>query len=216
MKLHDNIYMLDSSKGSYVYLIIGEETVLIDTGLSFKRKGILKEIESIGVKLSDIKHILITHSDIDHIGNLFLLQQLTGAKVWASREDIPIIYGDIDRSSFKKYLKYLFKVKVPENINPYIPGESVSDIEIIPTPGHTPGHVCLLYQDVLFLGDILENKNGTLRPYPKAWNWKNEVMLESVKEIAHIPVKWFCPAHGMPFKANGNTLFDYNPDLGIS
>lgn len=208
MKLNNNIYMLDSSKGSYVYLIKGEETVLIDTGLSFKRKGILKEIESLGVALTDIKHILITHHDIDHIGNLFLLQQLTGAKVWASREDIPIIYGDVDRSSFKKYLKYLFKVKIPENINPYIPGESVNGIEIIPTPGHTPGHVSLLYQDVLFLGDILENKHGTLRPYPKAWNWNNEVMLESIKKIAPISAKWFCPAHGMPARANGSALFD--------
>jgi len=207
MKLHDNIYLLDSSKGSYVYLIKGEETMLIDTGLSFKRKGILKEIESIGVKLTEIKHILITHSDFDHIGNLFVLQQLTGATVLASREDISIIYGDVDRSSFKKYLKYIIKVKVPENINPYIPGESVSGIEIIPTPGHTRGHVCLLYQDVLFLGDILENKNGTLRPYPKAWNWNNEVMLESIKKIADLPVKWFCPAHGRPMEANQNTLF---------
>jgi len=208
MKLQDNIYILDSSKGSYVYLIKGEETVLIDTGLSFKRKGILKDIESIGVALTDIRHILITHHDIDHIGNLFLLQQLTEAKVWASREDIPIIYGDVDRSSFKKYLKYVFKVKVPENINPYIPGESVSGIEIIPTPGHTPGHVCMLYKDVLFLGDLIENKNGTLRPYPKVWNWNNEVLLESVKKIARIPVKWLCPAHGMPARANGKTLSD--------
>ena len=208
MKLKENIYMLDSSKGSYVYLIKGEETVLIDTGLSFKRKGILKEIESIGIALTDIKHILITHSDIDHIGNLFLLQELTGAKVWASREDIPIIYGDMDRSSFKKYLKYIFKIKVPENINPYIPGESVSGIEMIPTPGHTQGHVCLRYQDVLFLGDILENKNGTLRPYPKAWNWNNEVLLESIKKIADLPVKWLCPAHGMPARVNENTLSD--------
>lgn len=200
MKLTDNIYMLDSSTGSHVYLIKGEEIMLIDTGLPFKRKGILREIESMGIALADIKHILITHHDIDHIGNAYVLQQLTGAKVWASREDIPIIYGDIDRSSFKKYLKYVFKIKVPENINPYIPGESMNGIEIIPTPGHTPGHVCLLYKESLFLGDLLENKGGKLRPYPKVWNWNNDVLLESVKKIADIPVKWACPAHGEPVK----------------
>jgi len=205
MKLTDHIYMLESSRGSYVYLIKGEETVLIDTGLSFKRKGILNEIKSIGIELKDIKHILLTHHDIDHIGNVFMLRQLTGAKVWASREDIPYIYGDIDRSSFKKYLKYIFKVKVPDHIDPYIPGESVNGVEIIPTPGHTPGHVCLLYKDVLFLGDILENKDGKLRPYPQAWNWNNEAMLESIQKIANIPVKWLCPAHGMPVE--GKSLF---------
>jgi glyoxylase-like metal-dependent hydrolase (beta-lactamase superfamily II) len=200
MKLSDNVYMLDSSRGSYVYLIKGEEIVLIDTGLPFRRKGIINEIKSLGIELTDIKHILITHHDIDHIGNAFALQQLTGAKVWASREDIPYIKGEIDRSSFKKYFKYIFRLKVPEVIHPYRLGESINGIEIIPTPGHTPGHVCLRYQDMIFAGDLLENKDGLLRPYPAAWNWNNVIMAESVRKIAGISVQWICPAHGMPVR----------------
>lgn len=202
MKVSDNIYMLDSSIGSHVYLIKGEEIILIDTGLPFMRQGILKEIKSMGIELTEIKHILITHHDIDHIGNAFILQQLTGAKIWASREDIPYIYGDIDRSSFKKYFKYIFKLKVPKNINPYQSGENINGIEIIPTPGHTPGHVSFLYHDALFTGDLLENKGGKLKPYPSAWNWDNEVMAKSVEKVAGMAVKWICPAHGKPARGN--------------
>jgi glyoxylase-like metal-dependent hydrolase (beta-lactamase superfamily II) len=202
MKLFDNIYVLDSSKGSYVYLIKGEENMLIDTGLPFKRKSIINELKSICIELTDIKHILITHHDIDHIGNVFALQQLTGARVWASKDDIPYINGDKDRSSFKKYLKYIFKLKIPENINPYIPGESINGVEIVPTPGHTPGHVCLLFQDVLFAGDLLENKDGKLRPYPSAWNWNNDAMAESVKKAAGLSFQLICPAHGAPIEGS--------------
>ncbi len=202
MRLSDNVTLLESSRGSFVYLIRGEETMLIDTGLSFRRKGIIREIESMGVPWGEIKHILITHHDIDHIGNLFALQQLTGAKVWASREDIPYITGELDRSSFKKYLKYIFRTKIPETIHPYVPGVSINGIEIIPTPGHTPGHVCLLYDGMLFVGDLLENKKGTLRPYPSGWNWNNDMLLESAKKIKGIPVSRICPAHGMPVEGN--------------
>lgn len=202
MRLSENVYLLDSSKGSYVYLIKGEENILVDTGLPFRRKSIIKEIESLGIGFQDIRHILITHHDMDHIGNLFVLQQLTGAKVWASQEDIPYIRGELDRHSFKKYLKYLFRTKIPENISPYLPGETINGVEVIPTPGHTPGHVCLLYKGMLFAGDLLENKDGKLRPYPPAWNWNNELMLESIKKVAGMPIQQVCPAHGLPVEGN--------------
>jgi glyoxylase-like metal-dependent hydrolase (beta-lactamase superfamily II) len=198
MKISSNITLLSASKGSYVYVVQDKEIVLIDTGLQFRGKAIINEIKSMGIELSDIKHILLTHHDIDHIGNVFMLQQLTGAQVWASQEDIPYIHGDIDRSGFKKYFKYIFRVKVPGNIRPYTPGVSINGIEVVPTPGHTPGHVCLLYKDILFAGDLIENKNGKLRPYPHAWNWDNKIMAESLKSIANLPFKTVCPAHGKP------------------
>ena len=198
MKIKDNVYMLDSARGSYVYLITGKENVLIDTGLPFIRGKMLKELSDMGIELSEIKHILLTHHDMDHIGNLELMQRLTGAEVWASEEDIPYIYGDIDRPSFKKYLKYVFKSNIPRIIRPYVSWPSINGIEVIPTPGHTPGHVSFLYQDVLFAGDLLHNKDGKPEPYPKAWNWNNERMLESVEKINTIPVQWICPAHGKP------------------
>lgn len=196
MRLSESIDRLDSSRGSYVYLIRGEETILVDTGLPFKRKQIIRELESMGA-LSEIKHIFITHHDIDHIANAYALQRLTGAKVWASKEDIPYILGEIDRSSFKKYLKYIFRLKVPETIEPYPEDGTVCGVEIIPAPGHTPGHVCLLYQGSLFVGDLLEMKDGKLRPYPSAWNWDNALMAVSVEKISAMSgIKRICPAHG--------------------
>ncbi|MGE5630615.1 MAG: MBL fold metallo-hydrolase [Caulobacteraceae bacterium] len=198
MEITYNIFLLDSTRGSYVYVVKGDETVLIDTGLPWKGKSIIKELKAMDIQPKDIKHILLTHHDMDHVGNVAMLQEMTGAEVWASKEDIPYISGETDRYGFKKYLKYLFRLKKPKHIKPYVQGLKINDIEVIPTPGHTPGHVCLLYKDVLFAGDLIENKNGKLRPYPAPWNWNDRIMTESIKEISGALFKLICPAHGLP------------------
>lgn len=207
IKLTDDVYLLESTKGKggYVFVIMGKEIVLIDTGFPGKFKKIQKELISLGIQLFKVKHILLTHYDIDHIGNAALLQEQSGADLWASEEDISVINGDVERYGFKKYFKYIFPIKKPKRIKPLALGQSINEIEVIPTPGHTPGHLCFLYKDVLFAGDLLENKNGNLRPYPKAWNWDNKIMLQSIQKISKIPFKLVCPSHGEPIN-RGNFL----------
>jgi glyoxylase-like metal-dependent hydrolase (beta-lactamase superfamily II) len=200
MKISDRVYALDSTKGAYAYIILGEETTLIDTGLSFKGNSLLKELSSMKIRLQDIKHILLTHYDLDHIGNAARLAELTGAKLWASSVDRPYILGEIDRPGFKKFLPYIFRVKKPKNITPYPQDGKLGDITVIPTPGHTPGHVCLLLEDILFAGDLIENTKGSLVSYPSPWNWNTPVLKSSIKKIAHYPFKWICPAHGNPIE----------------
>lgn len=200
MKIFDNVYMLDSTKGSYVYIVTGNETALIDTGFPWKGKSIIRELKSMDIRPQDIKHILLTHHDIDHVGNAFMLQQLTGAAVWASEEDIPYICGDAERHGFKKYFRYLFRIKNPRSIRAFIPGRKINGIEVLSTPGHTPGHVCFLYEDILFAGDLAENKKGKLRPYPSPWNWDNALALESFRSLSAVSFKWICPAHGAPIE----------------
>ena len=145
MKIGENVYALESTKGSYTYLVEDNETILIDTGRPWKVKNILKEIESLNIKPENIKHILLTHHDADRIGNAALLQKETGATLWASKEDMPYIRGNKSRPGIKKlgslYLKFM-GVKNPEKIKSYN-DHKIENIQIIPTPGHTPGHVSI-------------------------------------------------------------------------
>lgn len=200
MKITDTVYALDATRGAYVYLITGEENILIDTGLPFKGKALLRELRSLGVDPASIAHILLTHHDIDHVGNAAMLEELTGATLWASEKDRLVILGQAERHGFKKYLKHIFRVKKPKKITVYVPGEEINGIAVIPTPGHTEGHVCFLYDGVLFAGDLLENKKETLIPYPAGWNWNNDRLRDSVKEISGLAFTWVCPAHGEPIK----------------
>jgi glyoxylase-like metal-dependent hydrolase (beta-lactamase superfamily II) len=203
MRVTDNVYMLDSSHHSHVYLVTTPEPVLIDTGMGFEGHGMRRELESLG--FSDIRHILLTHHDVDHIGNAARWQAATGAAVHASTADIPYITGEMERHSFKKYIGRLAHVPSPANLVPFEDGAEINGIRVIPTPGHTPGHLCFLYQDVLFVGDLLKNKKQALIPYPASWDWDYEMLLESVRTVSEYPFTWVCPAHGRPVK-RGDSL----------
>lgn len=202
MKINEYVYALESTRSAYAYIIKGEEIVLVDTGLPMTRKRILKELKSMDMDIKDIKHILLTHYDLDHIGNAAILQRLSGAKLWASKEDIPYITGSKDRPGFKKYFPYFIRVEKPDDLKAYNKELEIGDskIEIIPTPGHTPGHVCLLFKDTLFVGDLVKNKDGKLMPYPSNWNWNTSVLKESIKNLNAYDFKWICPAHGKPIR----------------
>jgi glyoxylase-like metal-dependent hydrolase (beta-lactamase superfamily II) len=200
LKITDNVYALDSTKGNYSYLILDEEIILVDTGRPGQGKGILNELKSMNIKPDDIKHILITHHDIDHIGNAALLQQATGATLWASKEDIPYICGDKNRPGIKWFFSVIMRARNPENITAYKEHQKISNIEVIPSPGHTPGHVCLLYKDVLFAGDLVRSSKGLLKPPASIMNWDENALIESIKKLDKYSFKWVCPAHGEPVK----------------
>ncbi len=201
MKIEENVYALDSTKGSYSYLINDKETILIDTGYPGKVKAILKEIESLNIKPKNINHILLTHHDVDHVGNAKLLQKETGAMLWASEKDIPYILGDKSRPGIKRLVSLLMRVKKPEKIKSY-DDPKIADIEIIPTPGHTPGHVSFVYKDILFAGDLIGNSSGVLKKPPKIGNSDDKSVNESVLKMSEYSFKWVCPAHGEPLKLN--------------
>ena len=203
MKVTDNIHALDSTKGNYAYVILGEEIILVDTGRPGQGKGILNDLKSMGIEPQDVKHILITHHDVDHIGSLAFMQQATGAKIWASKEDIPYIYGEKSRPGIKKLISYIMRVKKPENVNHYPENGKIGDVEVIPSPGHTPGHVCLLYKDVLFIGDLFRTSNGEVSPMGSFMNWDDSVLKQSIAKIDNYDFKWICPAHGGPIKRDG-------------
>jgi len=203
MKVTDDVCALDSTKGNYAYLILGEETILVDTGRPGQGKGILNDLKSMNIEPHDIKHILITHHDVDHVGSAAFLQQATGAKVWASKEDIPYINGVKNREGIKRFISFIMRIKKPENINPYPENKKILDIEVIPTPGHTPGHVCLLYKDVLFVGDLVRTSKGKITPMKSFMNWNTSMARESIKKVADYHFEWICPAHGEPIKRDG-------------
>ncbi len=200
MKIMENVYALDSTGGSYCYIIRNGETILIDTCFPGKGKAILAELKSMGIEPADVKHIFITHNDIDHIGNASMLQKATNALLWASKEDIPYINGEIKRPGTKKILSTLIKIEVPEKLNPYPENQKIGDIQIIPTPGHTPGHVCLLYRNVLFAGDLVVGSKGKLMPSPWFMTWNKNILRESIEKMAGYSFKWVCPAHGKPIE----------------
>lgn len=102
-----------------------------------------------------IQFIINTHAHFDHVGGVKPLQDLTGAKFLLHREDIPLLnYLNDQTDAFG-----LPPIPVPRVDRELADDEEIfigdETIRIIHTPGHSPGSICFLINDAVFVGDTL-------------------------------------------------------------
>lgn len=102
-----------------------------------------------------LQSLLNTHAHFDHVGAVKHLQDLTGAKFFLHQGDIPLLdYLDDTANAFG-----LPSIPKPEVHKPLVDNDEIpigdEVIRIIHTPGHSPGSVCFLIDDAVFVGDTL-------------------------------------------------------------
>jgi glyoxylase-like metal-dependent hydrolase (beta-lactamase superfamily II) len=133
------------------------EAIVIDPGDEVAR--IHARLTELGLTL---KQILVTHAHIDHVGGALKLKRLTGAPIFLNEKDLPLLKMMETQAAW-------VGVKTPETAPP---DESLADslvvglarypAQVIHTPGHTQGSVCLHFAplklliagDTLFAGSI--------------------------------------------------------------
>ena len=128
------------------------EAIVIDPGDEIGR--ITRRLNALGLKL---KQILITHAHIDHIGGALKLKKLTGAPILMNENDLPQLKIMAEQAGW-------LGVNTPETAPP---DDNLTDglfvgldrfpAQVIHTPGHTQGSVCLHFAplNLLIAGDTL-------------------------------------------------------------
>ncbi len=137
--------------GSNCY-IIGDNRVgvIIDPGADTAE--IMTAVEETGLK---IEYILLTHAHIDHICSMDSVREKTGAKVAVHRLDAGALADAWKNVSKLMGLNVTFKDAdlILEDGSRIIVGGL--ELEIIHTPGHTPGCICIKAGNTIFTGDTL-------------------------------------------------------------
>ena len=128
------------------------EAVVIDPGDEAPR--LLEAIEALEL---EVAAILLTHTHFDHVGAVAPVARATGAEVWCPQLEAPVL-ADIMRyvpwDGFGPFESYDADHLVAGGETLQLAG---LDIEVLFTPGHSPGHVTysIPSEQAVFSGDVL-------------------------------------------------------------
>lgn len=205
MQISETVFQLEATKRSHVFLVRMDEAFLIDTGMPGHAEQILAEIQSLGIPHGYIRAILLTHHDVDHVGNAMRLQEATGAELWAPAEDVPYLVGKRKRPGIKHLIEDFIRVQKPVVTGTYDENWPYKNINVLHAPGHTPGHTIFQIEKVVFTGDLFKFINGRFQFFPSRMNWNQDEARKSLSILKHLEFEWACPSHGSPVR-NGPEL----------
>lgn len=201
-KLDCNVYVLDGGNGEYA---------LIDAGAGIQPERIITNIESNGIKMENIKYLLITHIHGDHAAGAAYFKKNYGMKIVMAEEVVKWFEtGDMDKTSINQAIA---AGVYPENFEYPIcnvdyavnEGDTVKvgdiKIEIIETPGHSRGHISFLWKDnengkkSLFSGDaVLAGGKIILQ---NIWDCNISEYAETMNKLNQYKIDRLFPGHGI-------------------
>ncbi|MCL2860247.1 MAG: MBL fold metallo-hydrolase [Oscillospiraceae bacterium] len=227
MKITEKIEMLEvkNDYGTIYPTLLHDEQnlILVDTGFPMQSEYIIKEMEKLGFDPKKITGIMLTHSDIDHIGGIKDFKKLSKeAQVMAYKDEAPYISNEktpIKLAAFEKsdipeekkqwytMMKQGFEASYTNVDKTLSDGEVLQvcgGIEVIHTPGHTPGHMCLYCKEgkVLISGDALNIKDGKLIGSKPEHTHDMKLALESVKKLESYEINSIILYHGGLYTSN--------------
>jgi len=210
MQILDGIWLIDQLRGTNAYIVaVGDGAVLVDTGFPGKAQLILDTLNQQGYTAAQVRAIVATHAQIDHIGNVAKLQQRTGAPVYASAGEASAIEGHVPLPyppglhglpiALMNRLRRPHPAPVEVVLEPGKPIPHMPGWRVIATPGHTPDHISLYHPEREFLlaGDAVVNLGG---PRRSPWIVTSLMPLAkaSVALLAGLPLQSAAFGHGRP------------------
>ena len=206
-----------------VYLIADETGVaVIDTGVSGMWTEVEPELTAMGKAVSDIRGVLLTHGDSDHVGFAERLRAEHGVPIYVHEADAarargeekkpnvglgPWRMGPLARFMWYGMLRGGFSTKPIREVRTVAGGETLDlpgHPQVIHMPGHSPGSVAYHVPAVgaVFVGDALTTGHvltGVIGPQPAPFTQDPAGAATSLESIASLDVTWVLPGHGPPW-----------------
>jgi glyoxylase-like metal-dependent hydrolase (beta-lactamase superfamily II) len=175
------------------YLIDGRAPLLIDPGHSAFIENIAGRMEESGFNLPRLALAVCTHGHPDHA---------EGAEVLAEIP-VPVAIHETEEPCLKDMARLFYTSQgqtAPEPRFDFLLREGdlmVGDntFEVLHTPGHTPGSICLYWpaEKALFTGDLLFEEGVGRTDFPGG---DALALKESVRRVQSLDIEWILPGHG--------------------
>ncbi len=189
---------------------------LIDAMLPRSTKAILAAAQAAG---SPIVRIALTHAHSDHIGSLdALAAELPDAEVIISTRDARFLTKDmtLDPDEPQVKLRGGYPGAATRPTRTVEPGERIGSLEVIASPGHTPGHVSFFdHRDgTLITGDAYSTLGGVETtahtnwrfPLPAMGTWHRPTELQSARRLRQLDPARLAPGHGRIVENPGRAM----------
>jgi glyoxylase-like metal-dependent hydrolase (beta-lactamase superfamily II) len=221
MKLSESLHRIGNDIVA-VYLVATPEGItVIDAGLPGNWNDLIVELTSMGRSPDDIRGVILTHGDSDHIGFAERLRREYGVPVFVHAADAERAKGNVKGTLRKQKVRmggllsflayalrknglrttYLTEVtEVGDGATLDLPGSP----QIIGLPGHSAGSIAVYVPvvDAVLVGDGLTTRHvltGVRGPQPAPFTDEPEQAIASLRALVPTSATWVLPGHGAPW-----------------
>jgi hydroxyacylglutathione hydrolase len=199
----EGIWWVEEAGMSCNVYVLDEGRTLIDAGNFY---GMLHELSQ-EFDISLLQNLFITHCHFDHVGGMGELFDWAKPKVYAHMDTLP--YINFRNVPFMKIMEQSGRI---DQVVMLRGGERIQVghhlLEVIPTPGHTKGDICLYehHGRILFSGDTVFPSSPTENILADADKQLGnmEQQVASLARLVPFPVDFLLPGHGMPAFSDGS------------
>lgn len=221
MQLAPGLHRIGNDIVAAYAIVTADGVTLVDAGLPGMWADLRAELATVGRTPADVRGVILTHGDSDHVGFAERLRREHGIPVYVHEGDagrargekppatpwprmrIAPTLGFLGYSLRKGGARTHHLTEVVE-----LAGEQVlelpGDPRVIPLPGHSPGSVAVHAPSVgaLFVGDALTTRHvltGRVGPQPAPFTDDPVQALASLSVVADVEASWVLPGHGAPW-----------------
>ena len=195
MKIFNDLYaflwMNPTANNCNTYFIDGAKRILIDPGHYHLMHHVQEGLTGISIALEDIDLVIITHAHPDHMEGIKAFSK-SSALIAVGKDEMDFLQG-IDPQYGNNLGMADTKIDIFLQEGDLHVGNY--HFRIIPSPGHSPGSICLYWPDrkALFTGDVVFNQ-GVGRT--DLTGGDGQMLKKSIIELSRLDVDFLLPGHG--------------------